>query len=104
MDEFGCDYGCRTVGESIIKYNIPNDWCAEFVAYDDAYSIICIQVDQIRKFPAMMDLSLRIVENKDVEYAGCMLLTDRKIIAFKIDYIGDLVKAMKHAKQTIETG
>lgn len=30
MDEFGCDYECRTVGESIIKYNIPNDWCAEF--------------------------------------------------------------------------
>ena len=25
MDEFGCDYECRTVGESIIKYNIPND-------------------------------------------------------------------------------
>ena len=24
MDEFGCDYACKTVGESIIKYNIPN--------------------------------------------------------------------------------
>ncbi len=23
MDEFGCDYGCKTVGESIIKYKIP---------------------------------------------------------------------------------
>ena len=39
MDEFGCDYECKTVGESIIKYNIPNDWSAEFDAYDDVYSI-----------------------------------------------------------------
>ena len=30
MDEFGCDYECKTVGESITKYNIPDDWCAEF--------------------------------------------------------------------------
>ena len=29
MDEFCCDYECRTVGESITKYNIPDDWCAE---------------------------------------------------------------------------
>ncbi len=34
MDKFGCDYACRTVGESIIKHHIPNDWCAEFDAYD----------------------------------------------------------------------
>ena len=44
MDEFGCDYECRTVGESITKYNIPDDWCAEFDAYDDACPIFCIQV------------------------------------------------------------
>lgn len=95
MDEFGCDYECRTVGESIIKYNIPNDWCAEFDAYDDAYPVVCIQVDQIRKTSAMMDLKLRFVENEDAEYAGCMVLTDRKTIAFKVDYMSDLVKAME---------
>ena len=95
MDEFGCDYKCRTVGESIMKYNIPNDWSAEFDAYDGNYPIICIQVEQIRKNPALMELKLRIVENANEEYAGCMVLKDQKTIAFKIDYIGDLVKAMQ---------
>lgn len=95
MDEFGCDYKCSTVGESIVKYNIPDDWRAEFDAYDGAYPIISIYVDQIRKAPAMMDLKLRMVENPDDEYAGCMVLTERKTIAFKIDYIIDLVKAME---------
>ena len=94
MDEFGCDYSCRTVGESIIKYNIPDDWCAEFDAYDDVYPIICIQVEQIRKSSNMMALKLRIVENENDEYAGCMVLADRKTIAFKVDYMRDLVKAM----------
>lgn len=95
MDKFGCDYECRTVGESIMKYNIPNDWSAEFDAYDGIYPIICIQVEQIRKTPALMELKLRIVENANEEYAGCMVLKDQKTIAFKIDYIGDLVKAMQ---------
>jgi len=95
MDKFGCDYACRTVGESIAKYNIPNDWCAEFEAYDGAYPIICMQVDQIRMAPAMMDLKLRIVHNADDEYAGCIILTGKKIIAFKIDCISDLIKAME---------
>lgn len=99
MDEYGGAYACRTVGESIVKYNIPDDWCAEFDAYDDVYPIICIQVDQIRKAPAMMDLKLRIIENPDDEYAGCMILTQKKIIAFKVDYMSDFVKAM----ETMET-
>ena len=77
-----------------MKYNIPNDWSAEFDAYDGIYPIICIQVEQIRKNPALMELKLRIVENANEEYAGCMVLKDQKTIAFKIDYIGDLVKAM----------
>ena len=94
MDEFGCDYECRTVGESIIKYNIPGDWCAEFDAYDDIHPIICIQVAQIRKIPAMMELRLRIVENADDEYAGCMILTDQETIAFKIDQMDDLLRAL----------
>ena len=93
MDEFGCDYECRTVGESIVKYNIPNDWCADFNAYDGVCPIICIPVEQIRKAPAMMDLRLRIVENEDDEYAACIILPDRKTIAFKVDYMSDLVKA-----------
>lgn len=95
MDGFGCDYECRTVGESIIKYNIPNDWCAEFDAYDEVYPVVCVRVDQIRRTSAMMDLRLRIVENEDDEYAGCMVLADRKTIAFKVDYMSDLVKAME---------
>lgn len=95
MDEFGCDYECRTVGESITKYSIPNDWCAEFDAYDDVYPIIVIQVEQIRKAAAMIDLKLRIIENPDDEYAGCMVLTDKKTIAFKVDYMSDLTKAME---------
>ena len=99
MDEFGCDYECRTVGESITKYNIPDDWCAEFDAYDGAYPIIVIQVDQIRKAPAMMDLKLRMIENPDDEYAGCMVLKEKQTIAFKVDYMSDLIKAM----ETMET-
>lgn len=99
MDELGCDYKCRTVGESITKYSIPNDWCAEFDTYDDVYPIICIQVEHIRKTPAMMDLKLRIVENADDEYAGCMILTQKQVIAFKVDFMCNLVKAMK----TMET-
>ena len=97
MDKFGCDYECRTVGESITKYSIPNDWCAEFDACDDVYPIVCMQVEQIRKTPALMDLKLRIVENEDEEYAGCMVRTDQKVIAFKVDYMRDLVKAMNTA-------
>lgn len=99
MDKFGCDYTCRTVGESITKYNIPNDWCAEFDIYDGVHPIICIRVEQIRKAPAMMDLKLRMIENPDDEYAGCMILENKKTIAFKVDFMSDLVKAM----QTMET-
>ena len=95
MDEFGCDYECRTVGEGIIKYKIPDDWCAEFDAYDGVYPIVCIQVDQISRTSAMMDLKLRLVENEDDEYAGCMVLTERKTIAFKVDSMRDLAKAME---------
>lgn len=95
MDEFGCDYACRTVGESINKYNIPDEWCAEFIAYDGVYPIIVIQVEHIRKAPAMMDLKLRMIENPDEEYAGCMVLTKKQTIAFKINYMRDLVKAME---------
>ena len=93
MDAFICDYACKTVGESIAKHNIPNDWYAEFDAYDDIYPIICIPVNQIRKVPAIMDLKLRIVENEDDEYAGCMIYADRKIIAFKVNCISDLLQA-----------
>ena len=100
MDEFGCDYECRTVGESIIKYNIPNDWSAEFDAYDDIYPVICVQVDRIRKTPALMDLKLRVVENEDDEYAGCMVLTKQKTIAFKIDYMSELIKAIEPKNET----
>ena len=95
MDEFGCDYECKTVGESITKYNIPDNWCAEFDAYDGVYPIVCIQVNQIRESPAMMDLKLRIVENPDDEYAGCMVLAEKKTIAFKVNYMSDLTKAME---------
>lgn len=95
MDEFGCDYECRTVGESIIKYNIPEDWCAEFDVYDAVYPIICVSIEQIHKVPAIMNLKLRIVENKDDEYAGCIVLAEQKTIAFKVDSMSDLVKAIE---------
>ena len=95
MDEFDCDYESRTVGESITKYNIPDDWIAEFDADDDVYPVICVQVDEIRKVPAIMGLKLRVVENEDDEYAGCMVLTNQKTIAFKIDYMSDLIRAME---------
>lgn len=99
MDKFGCDYECITVGESITKHNIPDDWCAEFDAYDDVYPIMVIQVNQIRKAPDLMDMKLRMIENPDDEYAGCLILENKKTIAFKVDYMSDLVKAMK----TMET-
>jgi hypothetical protein len=43
----------------------------------------------------MMDLKLRIVENPDDEYAGCLVLAEKKTIAFKVDYMIDLVKAIE---------
>ena len=51
------------------------------------------------KAPAMMDLKLRMIENPDDEYAGCIILEEKKTIAFKVDFMSDLVKAM----QTMET-
>ena len=95
MNELGCDYACKTVGESIVKYNIPNDWCAEFDIFDGIYPIVCIQIDHLRKIPAMMDLKLRIVESEDDEYAGCMILTEKKTITFKMECWSDFQKAMK---------
>ena len=95
MDEFGCDYGCRTVGEGIIKYNIPDDWCAEFDACDGVCPMIVTQVDNIRRSPAMMDVKLRIIAHPDEEYAGCMVFTGKKTIVFKVDSWRDLVKAME---------
>ena len=35
----------------------------------------------------------------DDEYAGCIILEEKKTIAFKVDFMNDLVKAM----QTMET-
>ena len=94
MDEFGCDYECRTVGESITKYNIPDDWCAEFDVYNGIYPLIPIRVGKIRMCPTMMALKLRIIENPDDEYAGCMIFEEEKNISFKVDYINDLLEAM----------
>ena len=95
MYDFHCDYTCKTVGESINKYNIPDNWCAEFDACDGTHPLICTQVDHIRKTPAMMDLKLRMVENEDEEYAGCVVYASRNIIAFKIDYLCDLITAIE---------
>ena len=95
MDEFGCDYLCETVGESMNRYNIPDEWCAELDACDGVYPLVVIPVKQIRRTPAMMDLKLRMIENPDDEYAGCMLLAEKKTVAFKVDHMLDLVKAME---------
>ena len=94
MDEFGCDYECRTVGESIAKYSIPDEWCAEFDACDGIYPLVCIPIAQIRNVPTLMNLKLRIVKNPNDEYAGCMILSDQKTVAFKVDAMSDLIKAM----------
>ena len=89
MDKFGNDYACETVGEGITKYSIPDNWCAEFVAWDEDWPIMVIQVDQIRKAPAMMDLRLRMIEDPEKEYAGCMILEDQKTVAFKLDHMSE---------------
>ena len=101
MDALGCDYDCRTVGEGINKYSIPDDWTAEFDIYDGFYPIISIRTDQIRKRPAMMELKIRVVENEDEEYAGCMVFPAQRRIVFKIDYVRDLVKAMGECKDRL---
>ena len=43
----------------------------------------------------MMNLKLRIVEKPDDEYAGCMVLAEKKTIAFKVDYMIDLAKTIE---------
>ena len=94
VDKFGCDYECRTVGESIMKYHITDDWYAEFDAYDNVYPIVSIQVAQIRESSNMMALKLREIKKRDEEYAGCIVLAEQKTIVFKVDYMSDLVSAM----------
>lgn len=81
-------------GESLAKYNVPAHWCAEFDAYDSIYPIVCLPVDQIRNNTAIMNLNLRIVENEDYEYAGCMVFAERNTIMFKINEMGDLIRNM----------
>ena len=95
MDEFGCDYQCRTVGEGIVKHNIPDHWCAEFDACENTYPVVCVQVERIRKTPALMDIKLRIAENPNEEYAGCVVSTAQKIIAFKVECMLDLLKVLE---------
>ena len=95
MDELGCDYECRTVGESIAKHNIPDDWYAKFDACDGTYPIVVIQVERIRKVPAMMELKLSMIESPDDEYAGCMVLAEAQTVAFKVAFMRDLIKAVE---------
>ena len=95
MENSGGDYTCRTVGESITKYNVPDDWCAEFDVCNGAYPIICIQVNQIYKNPAMMELRLRIIENENDEYAGCIVYPEQKTISFKVACMEDFIKAIE---------
>jgi len=97
MDAFGCDYECRTVGEAILKYSIPDDWLAGFDIYNEAYPIITFPVRCIRKTCAIMALRLRIAENERNEYAGCMVITEEKTIFFKIDYMLDFINALRDA-------
>ena len=94
MDKFFCDYVCRTVGESITKYDIPDDWEAEFYAWEEICPAVCVPVGEIRRCSAAMDLQLRIVEDPDEEYAGCMVYANRHRIVFKIDYVSRLQKAL----------
>ena len=95
LDMFGSDYDCRTVGEGLNKYDVSGDWRVEFDIYDGAYPMIGISAGEICRIPDMMALKLRVVENEDEEYAGCIVLTEKKAIAFKVDFMRDLVKAMQ---------
>lgn len=95
MDKLGCDYECRTVGEGIIKYAIPDDWFAKFDIYDGFYPIISIRVGKMQKYPSIMELNLRVIESPDDEYAGCMILEKDKNIFFKINYMIDFLKAIE---------
>ena len=95
MDAFGCDYGCRTVGEGLNKYDVANDWRVEFDVYDGIYPVICISPEEIRQIPNMMALKIRVVENEDAEYAGCMVFPSERRIIFKVDYMCNLIKAME---------
>ena len=94
MDEFGCDYACRTVGEGIEKYNVSDDWCVEFDVQDGTYPLLSVRAEEILWKKAMMTLRIRVVENENEEYAGCMVFPEEKRITFKIDYMQDLIKAM----------
>ena len=95
MDNLGCDYECRTVGEGIIKYAIPDDWFAKFDIDDGFYPIISIRVGKMQKYPSIMELNLSVIESPDDEYAGCMVLAEKKTITFKVNYMSDLTKAME---------
>lgn len=95
MDEFGCDYACRTVGEGMDKYNVAGDWRVEFDIYDGTYPLICISAEEMYERPGILTLRLRMIENEDEEYASCMVFPEEKRITFKIDRLLDLIKAME---------
>ena len=65
----------------------------------DILALLIMNPKRVFTYEMSMDivwhLKLRVVENEDDEYAGCMVLTDQKTIAFKVDYMSDLVKAME---------
>ena len=94
MAEFVWDYGCRTVGEGMERFRIPDDWCVEFEVREDICPVVVIQADQIRKVPAMMNLKLSVIADTEEEYAACTVLPRKKTIAFKIDDLEDLIKAV----------
>lgn len=95
MDVFGSDYDCRTVEEGLNKYDVSGDWRVEFDVYDGAYPMIGVLAEAIRGIPDMMALKLRIVEDEDAEYAGCMVFPHQKLIIFKLDHMCDLIKGME---------
>ena len=81
--------------KALLMHNIPDDWYAEFDACDGTYPIVVIQVERIRKVPAMMELKLSMIESPDDEYAGCMVLAEAQTIAFKVAFMRDLIKAVE---------
>ena len=83
MSKFICDYTCRTVGECIIRYNIPDDWYAEFDFYDDLCPTICVRIDLIKMNSAIMALKLKVSEKEGEEWAGCILFTEKETVSFE---------------------
>jgi hypothetical protein len=73
MDEFGCDYEYKTVDEGITKYNMPDDWYAEF----DSMSTLARALE-IEKHTCLLGCKL---PNKQ----ACILVSRKRLVGLSAD-------------------